>query len=407
MNRRDLRTRVRSAVDAGFAPDLDARREARESFLAYAAKKKTRAPAPRRARAWVIAAAVAALAAAAPFVARRPSAAPAPLTFTVRQDVGLPGARLGDADEPLPLAFSDGTSVTLSPGAQGRVVSLGPDGAGLLVERGSARMAVVHKGDATRWRVDAGPFEVRVTGTKFDVTWEPESATFRIRLDEGSVVVSGCGMVPTSVRAGEALARTCPARPAPEEKPAPSAAPPAPPSPPPAPVATHEPPRVDASPPPIASAPPPPPITFVDRFKSGDFKEAYALVDARFEEACETEGRAETLTLGELARLLGHEARARHAFTRARARFPATREAMMSAFYLGLLDFDRGAFREAAAWFERCRAEDALGTMAREASGRRLEALVRAGDPSARAEAAAYLRAYPNGPHAALAKDTQ
>jgi hypothetical protein len=68
--------------------------------------------------------------------------------------------------------------------------------------------------------------------------------------------------------------------------------------------------------------------------------------------------------------------------------------------------FDQlASFAEAARWFATYSREQRDGPLAREALGRRMEALARAGDRSAAAHVAEqYLREYPSGPHAPLAK---
>jgi TolA-binding protein len=88
-----------------------------------------------------------------------------------------------------------------------------------------------------------------------------------------------------------------------------------------------------------------------------------------------------------------------------RQRFPGTRQAARAAFGLGRLDSDHdGSHAEAAGWFRTYLREQPEGSLAREASGRLLEATLRAGDAAgARELAAQYLRDYPSGPHAALA----
>jgi ferric-dicitrate binding protein FerR (iron transport regulator) len=87
-----------------------------------------------------------------------------------------PGARVsGDfvvagPQAPLPLRFSDGSAVDLEPGASARILHRDRRGVTLLLEGGRLAATVVHRPD-TGWKMRAGPFEVRVTGTKFDLEW--------------------------------------------------------------------------------------------------------------------------------------------------------------------------------------------------------------------------------------------
>jgi outer membrane protein assembly factor BamD (BamD/ComL family) len=62
-------------------------------------------------------------------------------------------------------------------------------------------------------------------------------------------------------------------------------------------------------------------------------------------------------------------------------------------------------YRESADWFGVYLREEPRGALAREASGRQMEALHQAGDAAAtRAAAESYLRLYPDGAHQALAR---
>jgi outer membrane protein assembly factor BamD (BamD/ComL family) len=73
---------------------------------------------------------------------------------------------------------------------------------------------------------------------------------------------------------------------------------------------------------------------------------------------------------------------------------------------LGLTAFEQeGDFTGAARWFETYLAEQADGNLRREAAGRAMEAWQRAGARDrARAAALEYLRQYPNGVQAPLAR---
>jgi ferric-dicitrate binding protein FerR (iron transport regulator) len=86
--------------------------------------------------------------------------------------------------------FSDGTEVGLEHGSRAWVVSTGADGAQLRLEDGRAHFAVVHRPHA-HWSVEAGPFVVSVTGTKFDVEWSGANDLLRVHLRSGVVTVGG------------------------------------------------------------------------------------------------------------------------------------------------------------------------------------------------------------------------
>ncbi len=101
--------------------------------------------------------------------------------------------------------FTDGTEVRLERDALARIRYVTPNGAALAVERGYLHAQVVHSAKS-EWQFDAGPFTVRVTGTSFGLTWEPEQSRFDLRLEQGSVTVSGpIANEPIPVRSGQWL----------------------------------------------------------------------------------------------------------------------------------------------------------------------------------------------------------
>lgn len=284
----------------------------------------------------------------------------------------------------LPLSFSDGTRVVLAPSTRARVASISPKGARLLVESGRLHADVVHTGDA-KWAVEAGPFEVRVTGTSFDVTWDPKDESIVVALSEGSVFVTGCTLGEGKrVARGEQLRVSC-KQPAIES--AKQFAPPS--SDPAAPSLTPEKlpdaPAVSA-PKPVLSAPAP----------------AAAPKTAAAAEPT----AAELLAEADAARYAGEFARATDALLATRRRFGGTDAAAKAAFELGRIAFDaRRDFVSAGDWFDLYLRERPNGALAREALGRALEARHRTGDVTqAERLAVRYLGAYPDGPHASLAK---
>ena len=117
---------------------------------------------------------------------------------------GAPGRTLvADARSDLPLRFSDGSQVTFQAGAVGRVERLTEAGAEVVLDRGTLEAEVVHT-RTTRWIVHAGPYRVRVTGTRFSVTWSP--TRLGLSLFEGSVTVEGALLgTGLALRAGQRL----------------------------------------------------------------------------------------------------------------------------------------------------------------------------------------------------------
>ncbi|MFO0607119.1 MAG: FecR domain-containing protein [Polyangiales bacterium] len=398
----DLRPLGRAVADAlpDVAPDRLARQRARVAGLAPSA--------PRRAAPAV--AVGLGLAAAAGLVARlatRPDvpapAAPPGLTARAGAAPVAVGQWIAAADAPLTLRFSDGSEVTLSPGAHARVVSLDAQGARVLVERGRAEAAVRHA-DRTRWVFSAGPYAVQVTGTRFAVTWAPERARFDLAMREGSVTLRGprcaeglavqgrdevhadvaagtltVGPAPREVALGPVPQEPIPAGPVPQEPI------PAPPRPTPARVRSGH-----ALAPAVAAAHAPSPA---------------AVVPAAPSEPAPTADAASLLAEADAALRAHEHLRARELLMGLRARFPGAPESTRAAFSLGVASLALGAPAVAAGWFERYLREAPSGALASEARGRRAEALRAAGDTAgARAAAEDYLLHDPDGAFAPVAR---
>jgi transmembrane sensor len=310
----------------------------------------------------------------------------------------------------LPITFSDGTELTLLDQARVRVVDVDATGAAILVERGKLRAAVVPRPHA-HWRLFMGPYRIRVTGTKFDVAWEPETQHFALSLREGSVVVSGPAIDGERVvHAGEALelARPASASALPASRALPDPEPrataleaqastepssgsrlPAPRRPPP------------AARQPVARAP-----DFRELAQAGRYREALAACEHEgFDRLCQTASAQDLMLLADVARLAGDSGRARRAYEQMRVRFPG-QDAGQAAFFLGRLAFDESAdYAEAARYFELSLGEQPAGPLAREAAGRLIEAKLLLGDSEgARSAAREYLKRHPDGPHARTAR---
>jgi hypothetical protein len=112
------------------------------------------------------------------------------------------------------------------------------------------------------------------------------------------------------------------------------------------------------------------------------------------------------MELGDGARFAGRSDRAEFILLQVRRRFPSDPQAATAAFDLGRIAFDDdAAFADAAQWFHKYLTELPDGPLAREASGRWMEALEKSGDhPSAALAAKVYLEKFPAGPHAQFAR---
>lgn len=338
-----------------------------------------------------------------------------PLAFSVDEGAGAAQSWLAAPRErPLAVRFSDGTLVRIESSSRARVVDVERHGAQIALETGAIHADVVHT-KASHWLLDAGPFTIRVTGTRFDLAWDSAAERFFIAVREGSVTVSGSILgVERTVAAGQALhvwvrqgrldwtdgdqaagepgnagaeiIATAPAAPTrtTASEPPPSDAP-----------ASSDAPRGRAA------------ISWRTWAHRGDLRRAFAAADALgFATECANASASELLLLGDAARLSERPDRAIEALTALRRRYPRDPLRAAAAFALGKVAFDqRQAFREASQWFSTCLVEQPDGPLAREAAGRRIESLRNADDmQAAKAAAREYLLRYPDGPHVGLAR---
>ncbi|HWO11616.1 MAG TPA: FecR domain-containing protein [Polyangiaceae bacterium] len=376
------------------------RRQLVERVLARAGARRRASGARRH---WLALAAGVALLACGLLLGNWLQQPPAPLSFTIGAEPGvLQSLTRAPADAALPLRFSDGSSVELAPSAQARVVSLGADGADVVLESGRTRVDVVPRraGQPARWQFRSGPFAVQVKGTSFWLGWDREREAFSLDLLSGEVLVTGCGLGDgRELRAGERLEASC-------REPAPTAAP------------------LPATEPAVGAAPATPdagPRAPASRARShdvvephvawqllarqGDFPGAYALAaETGWPRQVAAAGREDLLLLGQSARLTGHVDDAAQAYAEVRRRFAGSAAAARAAYALGLLAFESDP-RRASEWLEIYLAEQPRGPLAEPALERLLEASLRQSDaPRRRDIARRYLEQSPRGPHAAEAR---
>jgi transmembrane sensor len=394
----------------------------------------------RRSRRWTFASlslAAAACAGAVVFVMMRAQ----PLTYSVAgvADVAGHAGNLGERFEgpatgELALKFSDGSEVTLPAKAQAHVDALDTRGATVALEEGTVEVKVVHR-DRTKWEVRAGKYQIRVTGTKFAAGWDSRRQTLTVTMHEGSVAVTGPGLKePMRVVTGQRLRANAAAANAeghepvvsledadtPEASRAPASSSDSGPSEGPAPPAMSS--RAQSARSltrhgtaptrnvrkTVANAAAPQLVARADsgwRAAAGrsQYRDALAAAIAEgFSEQCERLGAEDVLLLGDVARFAKDLRRAEEAYQAARRRFPTADRPVYS---LALVAFQRSDYATAARLFEAYVKHSPRGALAQEAAGRLIEARLKAGDTASAHQAAAdYLRAYPDGPYAAIAR---
>src|SRR5690606_40554804 len=113
--------------------------------------------------------------------------------------------------EEVTIRFNDGSRIAAHPNSAGRVIDVDASQVRLLLERGTFSVAVVPAKDRA-WSVAAGPYVVRVTGTRFDLAWDPAAEELQLELEAGKVAVRGRMLEDElSMQAGQILVVRLPA----------------------------------------------------------------------------------------------------------------------------------------------------------------------------------------------------
>ncbi|WP_437289147.1 FecR domain-containing protein [Sorangium sp. So ce406] len=332
------------------------------------------------------------------------------------------------ADHQAAITFPDRTRIRAAAGARLRIdETRNESGARISVERGRVEAEITHTGHSD-WRFVAGPFVVRVTGTRFELLWDAERERLEVILHEGSVEVEGyAGSGAVSVRAGQrfvgdAQARTLlvsdtaahgsdtaahdsdtaahgaePAPPAAQGQAAEVA--PAPPE-----AAASPEPSSPEAPAPLV-APPSNKPSWAKLVSQGEFRRVVQEAAARGTQDCLASCDAADLNaLADAARYVGQNELAEQALLALRARYAKT-AGSRAAFLLGRLHESRGAAARARTWYETALREAPSGAFAAEALAGKMRAVqILEGPAAARVVAQEYLRLYPSGVHAKTAR---
>jgi TolA-binding protein len=264
---------------------------------------------------------------------------------------------------------------------------------------GKLRVGVKHHDD-TAWRFLAGPYEVRVIGTHFDLTWEPASESFSVAMREGRVRVLGPGRLDRYLLAGERLdlktdrrlAQTAGATP--DEKPSePEVRSDG--------ALSRAPARRSAAKAEGGAAP-----DWATLVSTGHFAEVVDRAEAEgIDGVLSGRGASDLRSLASAARYTGHTALAVRTWSTLRQRFGGHDAGRQAAFFLGRTYDEQGQSALALRSLNDYLRETPSGVYAAEALGRRMALVQRLeGGEAARAVAREYLNRFPKGSYAQMAR---
>jgi hypothetical protein len=316
------------------------------------------------------------------------------LTYDVRGGTaqgGIIEAQRGEAT----VSLSDGSSILAENQTKFSVDVVGRNAALTRLVHGRLHVRVQHNED-TSYRFIAGPYEVRVVGTEFDLGWDPK-AGLSLSMSKGEVRLAEPSGKLRTLGAGESLhlpgleqavaqqeAQRAP-EPAPELAPAPTGEPAE---------------RARASAKETGS------LTWDGLVARGQFAEVVREAETLGVEAVlSNRNFADLKALGQAARYVGQRALALRAFRALRQRGPGSDAATQAAFFLARLQEEQGNQAEALRWLNTYVGEAPRGVYAAEAYGRRLSLTERLrGRAAALPLALQYLERFPEGAYAQSAR---
>lgn len=292
------------------------------------------------------------------------------------------------------VSLSDGSSILAENRSKFSVDVVGRNAALTRLVSGRLHVRVQHNED-TSYRFLAGPYEVRVVGTEFDLAWEPAGSGLSLAMSKGEVRLAEPGGKLRTLRAGQTLhlpsevaaPRVEAVRPLAEPAPAPPASP------------TE---AAPAAPQREAAA-----VTSWDALVAkGQFADVVREAETLgVDSVTATRGANDLKALGQAARYVGKRALALRAFTALRERNRASDSARQAAFFLARLQEEQGNQAEALRWLNTYVSEAPRGVYAAEAYGRRLSLTDRLqGRAASVALAREYLERFPEGAYAQSAR---
>lgn len=283
--------------------------------------------------------------------------------------------------------------------------------------------AKVHHEKSTNWRFLAGPYEVHVIGTEFDLKWDPDASKLSLAMVEGKVKVVQPNGSSRILTRGQSIEWGGDREPEKAQQAASTLTQPEPPA---------ERPQVAGKL--VGNKPKARHLAAVARKSAQDLEEAEKSVESEVS-APEKESWTELLAHGEFAQIVddaqsqgvgnalsgrsaselkalaqaarytGDSSLARRTWGAIRRRFDGQSQATQAAFFLARIEEGSGNTTSALRLFDAYLKQAPSGVYASEALGRKVALLSRSSN-RARVESTAreYLRRFPRGPYAELAR---
>jgi hypothetical protein len=320
------------------------------------------------------------------------------------------GAYISPIHKEASVRFSEGTEFAVQRGSRLRVAEVGKKTVKAVLEVGASHVRVAQRSPVS-FRIEAGPFSVSPGAVAtLMVEWLADEL-LRVSIFEGETSVLGTPS-PLFLHAGQqvsANARNGTVEVGPLSGPLVASAPQAPEfrqEAPGAPISSDEP----AAPlaPALSNSGTPRRASWSDAVTAGDYSTVLREAERRGITSVLNEASlADLVALADAARLSGRVELGKRALTSERSRFGRTTAAKDAAFYLGrIADDHEHAWGTAITWYETYLAEAPHGHFAAEAFGRKMVAISRQfGRATAREAAVEYLRRFPAGPHASVARE--
>jgi hypothetical protein len=300
---------------------------------------------------------------------------------------GVIEAKRGEAT----VSLSDGSSILAENQTKFSVDVVGRNSALTRLVSGKLHVRVEHNED-TSYRFIAGPYEVRVVGTEFDLGWDPQTG-LALSMSKGEVRLMEPGGKLRTLGPGQSL-RLPGLDQALSALPAKAAEPPKP--------AVPSPSSAERA----RSAQAATSTSWDGLVAKGQFTEVVREAETLGVDAVlSSRGASDLKALGQAARYVGKRALASRAFTTLRERNRGSEVARHAAFFLARLQEEQGNQAEALRWLGTYVAESPRGVHAAEAYGRRLSLTERLrGRSAALPLAREYLERFPEGAYAPSAR---